>query len=52
MQITEDNRPICAKEGCNKPALSFYADLWLCGDCLAKYIENQTKLKQKMILKE
>ena len=49
VQITEENRPQCAKE-CGKPALTLLSGVWLCGDCLADFCEKQEKLKQSMIL--
>jgi len=47
-QINEDNRPKCAK--CPNVALTLYADLWLCGQCMHEYIQKQNQIKQERIL--
>lgn len=47
-QITSENRPRCKK--CEKPALTLYCGIWLCGDCFSGIIEKETKLKQEHIL--
>jgi len=52
VQITEDSRPMCAKESCDRPALTLLNGIWLCGECLAVYCQKQEKLKQKMMLEE
>lgn len=50
MQITDDNRPICVK--CNKnPAITLFNDMWICGQCIHEYTQNQIKLKQDIFLK-
>lgn len=49
MQITDSNRPICAK--CKENlALSRLNELWVCGQCMHEYIQKQIKLRQKMFL--
>ena len=49
MQITEENRPICIK--CNeRPALTLFNGLWICGQCMHEYVQKQNKLRQKMFL--
>ncbi|MHA1876733.1 MAG: hypothetical protein ACTSUC_09855 [Promethearchaeota archaeon] len=50
MQITEDNRPRCKK--CEKPAITYLYDMWLCGDCLTNYLEKLKEEKRKLILEE
>jgi len=51
VQITDSNRPICAK--CKElPALTLLNGLWLCGQCMANFCEKQERLKQEMILEE
>ena len=49
MQITEENRPICAKCKVNL-AITLISSLWICGECFHKLVQAQEKIKQKMIL--
>ena len=49
-QITAENRPRCQRKDCNKPALTLYCGMWLCGDCFSDIIEKETKLKQQHML--
>jgi hypothetical protein len=49
-QITEQNRPKCVK--CDKPALCFMNDFWICGICLKNYQEKLNKDKLKAVLEE
>ena len=37
-------RPICAIEGCNRPALVMFGEQWICGNCLTAY---DRKMKEK-----
>jgi len=49
VMITDANRPICAK--CKiKPALSLISGMWICGECLHKYIQKKEKLNREAIL--
>jgi hypothetical protein len=49
-QISEQNRPKCVK--CDKPALCFMNDFWICGICLKNYQEKLNKDKLKAVLEE
>ena len=49
MQFTDSNRPVCAKCKDN-PAITLLNDMWVCGQCIHEYTQNQIKLKQKMFL--
>lgn len=52
VQITEENRAICTKEGCEAKALTYMNGMWLCGNCLIKLQEKIDKFKQSLILEE
>jgi len=45
-------RPTCEKENCDKPALTLFSGVMLCGDCFAEYLQRQEKLKRRLILEE
>lgn len=40
-------KPKCEIEGCTNDSLFFFANMYLCGDCLKTYLQSQTKLKQE-----
>ena len=52
VQITSENRPVCAKPGCDNLAICFLNKMWLCGECVVKLQEKVDKLKQNLILEE
>lgn len=52
VQITEQNRPICAKNDCMNPAVCLLNKMWLCGNCVIKLQEKIDKFKQNLLLEE
>ena len=50
VQITSENRPVCAKPNCNNLAICYLNKMWLCGGCVIVLQEKIDKLKQKLIL--
>jgi len=49
MQLTEDNIATCQK--CKKrKAMCYMNQMWICGECIHEYTQNQIKLKQQAFL--
>ncbi len=49
MQITEENRAMCAKCKKNK-AMCYMNQMWVCGECIHEYTQEQIKLQRKAFL--
>jgi len=49
MQITEDTIPMCVKCKTRK-AICYMNRMWVCGQCIHEYNQNQIKLKQTAFL--
>jgi len=49
VQITEDTIPICIKCKKNK-AICYMSRMWICGQCIHEFTQNQLELNQKAFL--
>ena len=36
-------RPICAVEGCERPAFILFGEKWVCGECVTEYDKQMKK---------
>ena len=48
-------RPICAIDGCEKPAFVMFGSEWVCGECLTKYdkqMKNQAFNQLQEVVKD